>query len=130
MAPRLPQPFEGRRRHGDASAKPRLAPDDPQSARAKTLSVFALMVGTLQLSRAMADRELADVVLEHGIQNALALLGADQLKKIALIADHCFSSIDLAIRCMLELRRRSMLAPEAIETYLAELNRKRAVPAG
>ena len=38
----------------------RLAPDDPPSARAKTLSVFALMVGTLQLSRALADRQLAD----------------------------------------------------------------------
>src|SRR3989442_5355936 len=52
----------------------RLAPDDPQTARVKTLSVFALMVGTLQLSRALADRELADAVLEHGIQNALAIL--------------------------------------------------------
>jgi len=38
------------------------------------LSVFALMAGTLQLSRALADRELADAVLEHGIQNALAIL--------------------------------------------------------
>ena len=52
----------------------RLAPDDPQSARVKTLSLFALMVGTLQLSRALSDRELADTVLEQGIQNALALL--------------------------------------------------------
>jgi len=40
----------------------------------KTLSVFALMVGTLQLSRALADRELADAVLEQGLQNALAIL--------------------------------------------------------
>jgi TetR/AcrR family transcriptional regulator, transcriptional repressor for nem operon len=55
----------------------RLVPDDPQSARANTLSVFALMVGTLQLSRALADRQLADEVLEHGIQNALALLGVE-----------------------------------------------------
>ena len=54
----------------------RLAPDDPQSARAKTLSVFAMMAGTLQLSRALADRQLADEVLEQGIQNALTLLGA------------------------------------------------------
>jgi TetR/AcrR family transcriptional repressor of nem operon len=52
----------------------RLAPDDPKLARVKTLSVFALMVGTLQLSRALADRDLADAVLEEGIQNALALL--------------------------------------------------------
>jgi TetR/AcrR family transcriptional repressor of nem operon len=54
----------------------RLAPHDPQSARAKTLSAFALMVGTLQLSRAMADRQLADEILEQGIHNALELLGA------------------------------------------------------
>ena len=56
----------------------RLAPDDPQSARVKTLSVFALMAGTLQLSRALAGQQLADEVLEQGIQNALALLGGGQ----------------------------------------------------
>ena len=56
----------------------RLTPDDPQSARVKTLSVFAMMVGTLQLSRALADRQLADAVLAQGIHNALALLGAEQ----------------------------------------------------
>ena len=32
------------------------------------------MVGTLQLSRALADLQFADTVLEQGIQNALALL--------------------------------------------------------
>jgi TetR/AcrR family transcriptional regulator, transcriptional repressor for nem operon len=56
----------------------RLAPDDPRSARAKTLSVFALLVGTLQVSRALADRRLADEVLEQGLRNALALLGAER----------------------------------------------------
>ena len=56
----------------------RLAPDDPQSARVKTLSVFAMMVGTLQLSRALADPQLADEVLDQGIHNALALLGAER----------------------------------------------------
>lgn len=56
----------------------RLVPLDPRSARATVLSVFALMVGTLQLSRALADRQLADEVLERGIQNALALLGSEQ----------------------------------------------------
>ena len=56
----------------------RLDPDDPPSARAKTLSVFALMAGTLQLSRALTDRQLADAVLDQGLQNALALLGAAQ----------------------------------------------------
>jgi TetR/AcrR family transcriptional repressor of nem operon len=56
-----------------------IAPHDPPSARVKTLSVFALMVGTLQLSRALADPQLADAVLEQGIQNALALLAAPGL---------------------------------------------------
>ena len=55
----------------------RLAPDDQQSALVKTLSVFAMMAGTLQLSRALADRQLADEVLEEGIRNALALMGAE-----------------------------------------------------
>jgi TetR/AcrR family transcriptional repressor of nem operon len=39
--------------------------------------MYALMVGTLQLSRALADRQLADAVLEQGIQSALALLDVD-----------------------------------------------------
>lgn len=52
----------------------RLAPGDPKSAQRKTLSIFAIMIGTLQLSRAIADRRLADQVLEQGVQDALALL--------------------------------------------------------
>jgi hypothetical protein len=35
------------------------------------------MAWTLQVSRAMADQQLADEVLEQAIQNALALLGAE-----------------------------------------------------
>jgi AcrR family transcriptional regulator len=54
----------------------RLAPGDPRSARVQTLGVFALMVGTLQVSRALADPRLADDVLEQGIQNALAVLSS------------------------------------------------------
>jgi AcrR family transcriptional regulator len=55
----------------------RLASDDPRSARVKTISVFALMVGTLEVARALADRHLADEILEQGIQTALALLSND-----------------------------------------------------
>ncbi len=54
----------------------RLAPHDPPSARVKTLSVYAQMIGTLQLSRALADRQLADEILEQGIRNALTVLDA------------------------------------------------------
>ena len=56
----------------------RLAPHDPP--RTKILSVYALMIGTLQLSRALADRQLADDVLKQGIRNALAVLDATQLR--------------------------------------------------
>jgi AcrR family transcriptional regulator len=56
----------------------RLAPDDPPSARTTTLGLFALLIGTMQLSRALADRQLADEVLEQGIKNAIALMDADQ----------------------------------------------------
>jgi len=52
----------------------RLAPHDPQSARGKALGLYAMAVGTLQLSRALSDPELSDEVLEHGFQNALAFL--------------------------------------------------------
>jgi TetR/AcrR family transcriptional regulator, transcriptional repressor for nem operon len=55
----------------------RLTPDDPQSARGKTLGLFALLIGTMQLSRALADRRLADEVLQQGIKNALALMDRD-----------------------------------------------------
>ena len=53
----------------------RLAPADPPSVRTKTLSVYAMMVGTLQLSRALADQRLSDELLNEGIHNALTLLG-------------------------------------------------------
>ncbi|WP_369264823.1 TetR family transcriptional regulator [Streptomyces sp. R35] len=55
----------------------RLAPDDPLSARTRTLSAYAMMAGTLQLSRALADEQLADELLDQGIHNALALLGVE-----------------------------------------------------
>ncbi len=56
----------------------RLNPHDPPSVRAQTLNIFALMTGTLQLSRALADRQLADQVLDQGLRNALTLLDATQ----------------------------------------------------
>ncbi|MPY58551.1 TetR/AcrR family transcriptional regulator [Streptomyces spongiae] len=53
----------------------RLTPEDPSSARTMALSAYAMMAGTLQLSRALTDRQLADELLEQGVHNALALLG-------------------------------------------------------
>jgi hypothetical protein len=44
----------------------------------KVLTVVALMVGTLQLSRALANRQLADAILDQGIQNALTPFDTEQ----------------------------------------------------
>ncbi|GGZ50693.1 TetR family transcriptional regulator [Streptomyces bluensis] len=55
----------------------RLAPHDPPSARLKSLSLLGMLAGTMQLSRALTNRQLADQLLEQGIRNALALLDAE-----------------------------------------------------
>jgi AcrR family transcriptional regulator len=55
----------------------RMAPEDPLSARVKALSLLGLMAGTLQLARALTDRQLSDQLLEQGLRNALALVAAE-----------------------------------------------------
>jgi TetR/AcrR family transcriptional repressor of nem operon len=52
----------------------RLAPKDLKSARVRVFTVFASMVGTLQVARALTDRELSDAVLERGVEQALRQL--------------------------------------------------------
>jgi AcrR family transcriptional regulator len=52
-----------------------VAPDDPTSARATVLDAFAMMVGALQISRAVSDEVLADEILDGAAAKALALLG-------------------------------------------------------
>ena len=51
-----------------------LPPGGTVSPDLKMFGVFASMVGTLQLSRAIADVQLADAILEQGIRTALALI--------------------------------------------------------
>ncbi|CAN7746939.1 TetR/AcrR family transcriptional regulator [Rhizobium leguminosarum] len=55
----------------------RLAPEDPPSARVKALSLLGLMAGTLQLCRALTDRQLSDDLLAQGLRNALALVDTE-----------------------------------------------------
>ena len=47
-----------------------LDPRNPRSARSKALGLYTLLVGTLQLSRAVSDPKFSDEVLKHGIHNA------------------------------------------------------------
>ncbi|WP_405864028.1 MULTISPECIES: TetR/AcrR family transcriptional regulator [unclassified Streptomyces] len=52
----------------------RLAPEDPGSARGTAIGLFTMLVGTLQLSRALSDGKFADEVLEQGVENALRFM--------------------------------------------------------
>ncbi|MFF5139200.1 hypothetical protein ACFY6U_05515 [Streptomyces sp. NPDC013157] len=61
----------------------RVVPHDPRPAREQAFSIYALMARTLQLSRALMDQQPADAVLEQGIQSALTLLGAEDLRQSA-----------------------------------------------
>jgi len=55
----------------------RLTPEDPDAAQRRALALFTMVVGTMQLARAVADKKFADEILEQGIANALALVAAE-----------------------------------------------------
>jgi len=44
------------------------------AARTDTLTRFGMMIGTLQLARALTDRDLSDQLLARGVETALQLL--------------------------------------------------------
>lgn len=50
------------------------------------------------------------------------LLSNDQLRQTALIADGCYNSFDLALRCIFTLQQRQCLGRETTEDYLALVN--------
>jgi AcrR family transcriptional regulator len=52
----------------------RLDPTRGEAARTDALTIFGLMVGTLQLARALTDRDLSDQLLARGVETALRLL--------------------------------------------------------
>ena len=51
-----------------------LNPTDAEATRTDALTLFGLMVGTLQLARALTDRDLSDQLLARGVETALKLL--------------------------------------------------------
>jgi len=52
----------------------RINPTDVEAGRVDALTVFGLMVGTLQLARTLTDRQLSDRLLDRGVETALKLL--------------------------------------------------------
>jgi AcrR family transcriptional regulator len=59
----------------------RLAPEDPEAARGTALALFTMLVGSMQLARAVSDTTLSDAVLEEGKRSAEALIGAAATQK-------------------------------------------------
>jgi TetR/AcrR family transcriptional regulator, transcriptional repressor for nem operon len=52
----------------------RLNPTHTEAARTDALTLFGLMLGTLQLARALTDRDLSDQLLARSIKTAIKLL--------------------------------------------------------
>jgi len=52
----------------------RIDPADPEAAQPDALAIFGLLIGTLQLARALTDRDLSDQLLARGVETALKLL--------------------------------------------------------
>jgi TetR/AcrR family transcriptional repressor of nem operon len=52
----------------------RLDPTDPDAARTDALGLFGMLIGTLQLARALTDRDQSDQLLAQGVETALKLL--------------------------------------------------------
>ena len=52
----------------------RLNPTHAEAARTDALTLFGLMLGTLQLARALTDRDLSDQVLARSVETAMKLL--------------------------------------------------------
>lgn len=55
-----------------------LSPEEPGAARKRATGLFTLMVGSLQLARAVTDPALSAAVLETGIGTAIELLNLDR----------------------------------------------------
>jgi TetR/AcrR family transcriptional regulator, transcriptional repressor for nem operon len=52
----------------------RLDPTDAEAARTEALTLFGLMLGTLQLARTLTDRDLSDQLLARSVETAMKLL--------------------------------------------------------
>jgi len=55
----------------------RLAPEAPESARRNAFLLFTMLVGSMQLARALSDKKLSNAVLQEGIRSAQAILNVE-----------------------------------------------------
>jgi TetR/AcrR family transcriptional repressor of nem operon len=52
----------------------RLGPTDAEAARTDALTLFGMMIGTLQLARALTDRDLSDQLLARSVETPVKML--------------------------------------------------------
>jgi TetR/AcrR family transcriptional regulator, transcriptional repressor for nem operon len=52
----------------------RLDPTHAETARTDALTLFGMMIGTLQLARALTDRDLSDQLLARSVETAIRML--------------------------------------------------------
>jgi FkbM family methyltransferase len=62
----------------------------------------------------------ADIVYVRDFTRA-DLMDDEQLKHLALIAQHCYGSYDLAIHCLDRLAKRNVIANDAVERFIGAL---------
>ena len=60
----------------------RLDPTDAEAARTDALTLFGLMLGMLQLARALTDRDLSDQLLARGVVTAMKLLNEPAVEPV------------------------------------------------
>jgi hypothetical protein len=56
----------------------RLDPTNAEAARTTALTIFGMMIGTLQLAGTLTDRDLSNQLLARGVETAVKLLAADE----------------------------------------------------
>ncbi len=60
----------------------RQLPGDSSDTRRRTgIALYGMMIGTLQLARAVSDEDLSAEILESGLSAALALIGKDETRE-------------------------------------------------
>ncbi len=77
---------DGARSMVDAIAR-HLDDGDAQQARESAIGLFTLLVGSLQLARAVTDRELSDQVLAAAHANAMTIVGASRASAAATVEE-------------------------------------------
>ena len=114
--------YEGQPAFGDVDVELRRQGFVPHCFAGLKLWPIAPYVVNSGPRRAVNQLLEADVVYVRDIAH-LDRLGDEQLKQLAMIAHHCYKSIDLALRCVMLLEQRGSLTDGSRKAYLSGLGK-------